>query len=196
MARSRTVVRPFSFPPDKKRLIHLRHCVCMPELNDNPKRVFLCHSWIDKVEVRQLYHRLRSDGADPWLDEEDMLAGQDLHAEIQRAIQSSGIVIIFLSVGSLSKIGFVNGEIGFTLDVADEQPEGAIFVIPARLEACELPLRLRRRLAVNLFEPGGYEKLLKSLRSKGLLNPPPAPAPGVSPASDALLRYGPGFRPV
>ena len=51
--------------------------------------------------------------------------------------------------------GFVNKEIGFAWDVAEEQPEDAIFVIPGRLERCELPLRLWRKLAVDLFDPQG-----------------------------------------
>ena len=85
------------------------------------------------------------------------MPGQDLHAEIEKAIQSSGVVVVRLSPASLAKAGFVNKEIGFALDVADEQPEGSIFVIPARLEQCELPLRLRRKLAVDLFDAGAMK---------------------------------------
>ena len=147
----------------------------MPEPNDNSKRVFLCHSWGDKAAIRDLYRRLQTDGVNPWLDEEDLIPGQDWHTEIESAVRWSAIVLVFLSRESIAKTGFVNKEIRFALDVADEQPEGAIFVIPARLEECELPTRLRRWHAVNLFEPGGYEKLLKALRAKGLLSRPSAP---------------------
>lgn len=40
-------------------------------------RVFLCHASGDKPEVRKLYSWLRTIGTSPWLDEEDLLAGQD-----------------------------------------------------------------------------------------------------------------------
>jgi hypothetical protein len=40
-------------------------------------RVFLCHSSLDKSSVRDLYHKLLDDGCHPWLDEEDILPGQD-----------------------------------------------------------------------------------------------------------------------
>src|ERR1044071_4815035 len=36
-------------------------------------RVFLCHSKGDKRSVRRLYHRLKKEGFDPWLDEAKLL---------------------------------------------------------------------------------------------------------------------------
>ena len=169
----------------------------MPEMNDNSKRVFLCHSSDDKAAVRELYGRLQADGVSPWLDEEDLIPGQDWHAEIEIVVRASAIVLVFLSRDSIAKTGFVNKEIRFALDVADEQPDGSIFVIPARLEDCELPTRLRRWHAVNLFEPGGYEKLLRSLRAKGLLSPPPVPAPAleVKPQPESRLQSSDDLSP-
>jgi hypothetical protein len=40
-------------------------------------RVFLCHSSHDKPKVRDLYQCLRRSGFAPWLDEENLIAGQD-----------------------------------------------------------------------------------------------------------------------
>jgi hypothetical protein len=65
----------------------------------------------------------------------------------------------------------------YALDVADRQPEGAIFLIPLRLEECEVPQRLRRRQWVDLFQEEGYERLLSALRTRpeslGLPKPKP-----------------------
>jgi hypothetical protein len=47
------------------------------EAHQPPLRVFLCHSSGDKQAVRDLYRRLRGDGLDPWLDEENLLPGQN-----------------------------------------------------------------------------------------------------------------------
>lgn len=46
-------------------------------------RVFLCHTAADKPAVRDLYHRLRADGFEPWLDEEDLLPGQKWQAVLK-----------------------------------------------------------------------------------------------------------------
>jgi hypothetical protein len=56
-------------------------------------RIFLCHSSGDKRRVRRLYHRLREEGFDPWLDEENIVAGQDWDAEIKKAIRATDLVI-------------------------------------------------------------------------------------------------------
>ena len=131
-----------------------------------PLRVFLCHSSSDKALVRTLYQRLKSDNFDPWLDEQKLLAGQDWNQEIMRAVRKADVVIVCLSRGSVGKAGYVQKEIRVALDFADEQPEGTIFLIPLRLEECEVPDRLRRWQWVNYYEENGYKKLLDALNSR------------------------------
>jgi hypothetical protein len=135
-------------------------------LFQSPLRVFLCHSSGDKPAVRNLYQRLKADGIDPWLDEEKLLPGQDWHLEIRKAVRNSHVVLVCLSSTSINKIGFVNTEIKYALDVADEQPEGAIFIIPVKLEECVILERLSAWQWVNYFEPNGYEKLMRALRAR------------------------------
>ena len=83
-------------------------------------RIFLCHSSADKPAVRELYQRLRADGFEPWLDEEDLLPGQDWQREIPKAVRNSDVVIVCLSRDSITKRGYVNKEIKVALDVADD----------------------------------------------------------------------------
>ncbi len=135
-----------------------------------PLRVFLCHSSEDKSAVRELYHRLKSSGVQPWLDEFDLLPGQEWDREIGNAVRSSDVVLICLSSTSVNKTGYMQREIRYALDVADRQPDGTIFIIPALLELCEVPERLRQWYWVSLFEGDGYDRLMVSLtrRSKVL----------------------------
>ncbi len=126
-------------------------------------RVFLCHTSSDKPRVRELYRQLKSDGISPWLDEEDLLPGFDWQIEIPKAVQNSDIVIVCLSKDSVTKTGYVQKEIKYALDVADGQPEGTIFIIPLKLEECEVPIRLSRWQWVSLFSSSGYQRLLRSL---------------------------------
>jgi hypothetical protein len=127
---------------------------------------FLCHSSQDKPAVRQLYRRLLNDDIDPWLDEEKLLPGQDWQFEILKAVRTSDIVIVCLSRNSITKEGFVQKEIKHALDVAEEKPEGTLFLIPVKLEDCNIPERLRRWQWLNFFEEGGYEKLMLALRKR------------------------------
>jgi hypothetical protein len=131
-----------------------------------PLRVFLCHSSHDKHAVRSLHQQLRAEGIDSWLDEEKLLPGQKWEQEIPKAIRAADIVIVCLSRESVSKAGYVQKEIKYALDVADEQPEGTIYLIPLRLEECIVPDRLGPWHWVNLFDERGLEKLMRSLRAR------------------------------
>ena len=129
-----------------------------------PLKVFLCHASGDKPAVRDLYKRLLAEGVDAWLDEEKLLPGQDWNDEILRALQESDAIIICLSKTSVSKEGYVQREIKEALEKAKEKPSGAIFVIPSKLDDCEIPNYLRQWQWVDLFAENGFVKLLRSLK--------------------------------
>ena len=129
-----------------------------------PLRVFLCHASSDKPIVRNLYERLAKDGIDAWLDKEKLIPGQNWQIEIPKAVKNSDVVIVCLSSQSVTKEGFVQKEIKFALDSADEKPAGTIFIIPARLENCDVPDRISQFQWVDLFSDDGYEWLLKALQ--------------------------------
>jgi hypothetical protein len=126
-------------------------------------RVFLCHSSGDKKRVRELHQLLARDGFAPWLDEQDLLPGQDWNTEIKKAVRLSEIVLVCLSKSSITKQGFVQKEIKFALDVADEKPDGLLYIIPVRIEECTVPERLSQWQWVDLFSENGYSRLLQSL---------------------------------
>jgi hypothetical protein len=134
--------------------------------NNPVPHIFLCHASEDKVAVGELYARLRKDGFRPWLDEEDILPGQDWNDAIRTALKDSAAVLVYLSPCAVTKKGYVQREIKLVLDVADEKPEGTIFVIPVHLERCNLPDRLSRWQNTNLFDPRGYERLKKALQAR------------------------------
>lgn len=129
-----------------------------------PLRIFLCYATVDKEAVRKLYHRLRGDGFAPWFDEEDLLVGQHRRSETMKAVRDSDVVLVCLSEASVTGTGQLHRHIKQALDVAEEQPEGTIFVIPARLEPCDIPDRLAQVRGIDLFEEGSYEQLMKALR--------------------------------
>jgi hypothetical protein len=66
----------------------------------------------------------------------------------------------------MAKAGFIQKEIRYALDVADEQPEGTSFLIPLRFEECEVPDRLRRWHWVNFYEGSGYDRLSRALQAR------------------------------
>ena len=129
-------------------------------------QVFLLHARQDEELVRRLYQRLLKEGADVWLDQEKLLPGQDWAHEILRAIHRSDVVIACLSRQFNKQGGFRHEELRIALEKANTLPEGLSFLIPARLEMCDLPEPLRRWQCVDLFEVGGHKKLLSALKRR------------------------------
>lgn len=130
-------------------------------------RVFLCHSSGDKAAVRELHRKLKGSGFSPWLDEEELLPGQDWRAEISAAIRACHAVIVCLSKQSVSKEGYLHKEILEAISSAEEKPDGAIFIIPARLEKeVHAPPKLERWQWVDLFEERGYARLTTALEAR------------------------------
>lgn len=130
----------------------------------NRLRVFLSHSSLDKPFVRTLYKKLVSEEFDAWLDEEKLLPGQDWNYEIESAMKASDAIIICLSNNSVSKAGYIQREIKRAIDLAQEQPEGEIFLIPARIENCNIPNQLMHLHSPEVFREAGYQKLIEALK--------------------------------
>lgn len=166
----------------------------MPE--PRPLKVFLCHAKEDKPQVRELYRRLHADGIEVWLDERSLLPGQDWKVEIPKAVRESDVVIVCMSPVSARKEGFVQAEINFALDMALQKPEGTIYIVPAKLEKCEVPDKLSRWQWVNLFEDAndGYEMLMLSLKLRAknlgasLVPPPPQKEPARTASSQPQIQ--------
>lgn len=101
------------------------------------------------------------------MDEEKLLPGQDWNLEIEKAVESSDAVIVCVSNTSIAKEGYVQRELRRVLDIALEKLEGAIFVLPVRLDDCALPRQLRDKQALDYFpeskRPAAYDKLKASL---------------------------------
>ena len=150
--------------------------------------VFLCHASQDKPAVRDLYTRLKSEAwIAPWLDEEELLPGMDWDLEIYKAIRDADAILVCLSNESVSKEGYVQREFKRALSLAEEKPDGTIYVIPLRLDDCTPPRRFQQWQWLDYFAANAHEKLLKSLRLRAdtlkleapVSAPPLAPAPGI-----------------
>jgi hypothetical protein len=133
---------------------------------------FLSYAKSNRFIVREFAARLKSTGwIDPWYDEEDILPGQLWQDSVVDAVRHSHAVIIFLSRVAVASEGFFQKELTLALDTAAEKPEGTIFIIPMRLNDCDVPDRLRQYQYVDYFggEPRKeivYTSLIASLRRR------------------------------
>lgn len=129
----------------------------------HPLKVFISYASADREQAQKLHAHLLSLGADPWLDTENLLPGQDWKVEISKALDETDLILLCLSKKSVSKEGYVQKEMRLALDRALEIPPGEIFLVPARLDDVNLPYSLRDFQWVDLFTDGGMKKLAASL---------------------------------
>ena len=127
-----------------------------------PLQVFLTYAHSDKNAVRRLYHRLTRDGIRVWLDEKALVPGQNWKHEIRQAILRSDIVLVCLSKEFNKQGGFRHEEVKIARRKARSLPDDQIFLIPVRLEKCDLPKSLHQWQCVDLFETDGFKRLLKA----------------------------------
>lgn len=131
-------------------------------------KVFLSYASGDRAEVLRLYNSLKNDGFAPWIAEENIVPGQDRKLEITKAVRKAYAVVICLSNESVTKAGQVHREIKMALDAAQEQPEGTIFIIPLRLQQCDIPYQLTDLQGIDYFEDQerGYSLLVRGLKKR------------------------------
>jgi hypothetical protein len=127
-------------------------------------QIFLCYARQDEDTVKELYQRLSAAGFKPWMDQEDIYAGEQWQASIERAIQRSDFFLACLSTHAVSRRGFLQRELKWALDIWQEKLYSDIYLIPARLEPCEVPEVLQDFQWVNLYEERGWTRLLRSLQ--------------------------------
>lgn len=126
--------------------------------------VFLIHAHSDRDAVHKLHQRLRRDGIDAWLDVANLQPGQDWKNEIRKAILTSDTVVVCLSRVFNQHRGYRHEELKLALEKSSLLVD-KVFIIPARLEDCDMPESLRHLHRVDLFKAGGYKKLVKALKN-------------------------------
>lgn len=127
-------------------------------------RVFLCYAHQDRETVHKLYERLVRDGIQVWLDVERLRPGQDWEREIRKAILKSKVVIVCLSREFNKRRGYRHEELKIASEKAKFLSSGEIFIIPVRLEKCDMPESLQHLQRVDLFEASEYKRLIQALR--------------------------------
>ena len=133
---------------------------------------FLCYAKENTEIVREFSGKLKSEGwIDPWFDEEDLLPGQLWENFVTEAVLDSHAVIVFLSNVAIKKDGFFQKELKLALDAAAEKPYGTIFIIPIRIDDCEVPQVLRIYHYIDYFgteeqKAKVYENLIASLKTR------------------------------
>jgi predicted GIY-YIG superfamily endonuclease len=129
-------------------------------------RPFISYAREDQAAAVRLYGDLKAAGIEPWLDLAELLPGHEWKPAIRRAMRAASHIIVLLSLNSVDKTGFVQNETREALELAESQPPGQIFLIPARIDATTPKYeRLQDLHWVDLFPDyhAGLSKIVAAL---------------------------------
>jgi len=133
-------------------------------------KVFISYAHEDQSSANRLYTELKAvSGIEPWFDKESLGPGMRWKPAIRKNIRESDFFIALLSTKSGSRRGFVHTELNAALEVVKEFPEGQIYLIPIRLDDCQMPVEELKEIHYVDFFPdwnSGMGKVLKSISTK------------------------------
>ena len=132
-----------------------------------PSMVFISYAREDRAAALKIAEDLHREGIAIWIDDTALRAGEDWERAIAQAIREADFFLALLSVASVGKAGHVQVELRRAYEVLETQPESGVFVLPCRLEPCEVPFRLRNLHTVDMFPSWatGIRKLVQSIRA-------------------------------
>jgi hypothetical protein len=115
-------------------------------------RIFISHSSRDKPTARRIAEDLSRLGHEPWLDEWEIRVGDCIPTGIELGVSEADYLVLVLSQHSTgSKWG--DGE--WKAKYWDEVSTGRVSVLPALIETCEIPTRLRSKRYADFRESYG-----------------------------------------
>lgn len=138
----------------------------LPLVERNKIKIFISYVREDYLKAEEIYENFVARGYTVWMDKKSLLPGQEWKREIERAIKTSDYFLACLSNCSVTKRGFYQKEIRYALDVLTTIPFGQIYLIPVRLEQCEVPDDLQHIQWIDLDSFDVYQKLFQALEHK------------------------------
>lgn len=124
--------------------------------------VFISYAKEDFKYAKELFDFLKLKNYNPWLDKECLLPGQNWDLEINRALRKADFIIILISNTSITKRGYVQREYKLALKYFEEKLEDDIYLLPLKLDNCDVPFGFEKFQWIELSEDFGFNKVLES----------------------------------
>jgi hypothetical protein len=106
-------------------------------MNNQQPSVFISYAREDIEMVEKIYDDFLNSGVVPWLDQEEILPGDNWKLKIKEAIKSCTYFLAVLSSNSVSKTGYVQKELKMALEMLEEKPPNERFLIPVKINDCK-----------------------------------------------------------
>ncbi|MEP6628017.1 MAG: toll/interleukin-1 receptor domain-containing protein [Ginsengibacter sp.] len=114
-------------------------------------QVFISYAREDEKFAKFLFKRFQGAGYNPWIDSLNIRPGQLWEKQIEKGLRESMFFVACLSRESVGKRGYLQKEFNFALEKWKEHLEDDIYIIPIRLDDCEIPISMNKFQWVDFF---------------------------------------------
>ena len=135
------------------------------KLRQSRFRIFISYARPNVEAARELYARLKKARFAPWMDVEDLRAGE-WEVLIGQALKDAQVVLVLLTKESITRDGFLQKEILKALEIWQNKAPDQGYLIPVRLEDCPIHKRLTSFHCFDLFSEVGWARLFNELKSQ------------------------------
>jgi ActR/RegA family two-component response regulator len=152
---------------EKESLLKETSDVILNHLNKAIK-IFLSYAREDYPKVDNLYKELIKRNFSVWMDKKNISPGAEWQLEIKRLIETYDFFLACFSSNSVSKEGVVQAERKLALERQSKMPEGRTYIIPIRLDECDISESFKKWHCLDLFESekDPFDYLEETLLSK------------------------------
>lgn len=126
--------------------------------------IFICHAGENKEYAAKLNRKLKDKGFRPWYDKK-LHGGDEWDPFIRQKIDQVDYFVVLQSNALNKKIeGYVHLEIYHAMERQKKFKHGFSFIIPARIDECELMKNLSAYHSVDLFPQDNIEPLIEAIQ--------------------------------
>lgn len=128
--------------------------------------IFISYAKEDYPYALEIFDFLKEEGFEPWMDKKNLLPGQDWDHVLAKTLKQVDFILVVISEISVSKRGYVQREFKRALEYWEERPQSDIYILPVKINECEVPAPLNRFHWIEFESEDFSEKIRASINSQ------------------------------
>lgn len=129
------------------------------------QNVFICYSRTDEIQAMNVYHLLKTQGFDVFIDQVNIDPGTAWEPKTLSALQNANFVVIILTEGSAERNGYAMKEIRRVLRLYHDDIYARRMLFPVRIGRAELPEGLTK-FQWTTYSVDGLDRMVTSFRNQ------------------------------
>jgi hypothetical protein len=142
--------------------VYMQQFLRRQELRHAARRVFIIYAKEDLDKARQIAELLKERGLEPWLDVDQIEAGQIWKSTLDEALDNSAMAVV-LSSENFSKSSLAMDELNRALGKMESKDRMTSPIIPIKIDKSEIPKSISHIQYVDMADKNASDFLIRSI---------------------------------